>query len=139
VELSDALTFARGRSEGVLVTLRHDGRPQLSNILYRFDADDARISITESRVKTKNLRRDPRASLYVPGDSFWTWVVLEGTVTLSPVAREPGDGAVEQLVDLYRDARGEHPDWGEFRRAMVDEGRLIARLRPARAYGIAPG
>jgi len=136
MDLADALAFARARSQGVLTTIRKDGRPQLSNILYVFDGDVARISITESRAKTKNLRRDPRAALYVPGETFWTYVVLDGTVELSPVAQEPGDQAVEDLVRLYRDARGEeHPDWDEFRRAMVDEGRLVARLRPTSAYG----
>jgi len=137
MELADAIGFARGRSHGVLTTIRRDGRPQLSNILYVFDEDAARISITDSRIKTRNLRRDPRAALYVPGESFWAYVVLDGTVELSSVATEPGDEVVEDLIRLYRDARGEeHPDWDEFRQAMVSEGRVLARLRPTSAYGL---
>ena len=137
MELAEALEFARTRSEGVLATLRRDGRPQLSNIIYRFDGDDARISITESRAKTRNLRRDPRASLYVHGDTFWAYVVLDGTVELSGVASDPHDDVVDQLVALYRDIRGEeHPDWDEYRRAMVEEGRVVARLRPDHGYGM---
>ena len=66
MELADALSFARGRRQGVLTTIRSSGRPQLSNIVYTLGDDDvARISVTDSRAKTKNLRRDPRASLYV--------------------------------------------------------------------------
>ena len=137
MNIDDALNFARTRSQGVLTTLRRDGRPQLYNIIYRFDGDEARISITASRAKTKNLRRDPRGSLYVPGENFWVYVVLDGTVELTPVAERPDDEVVEQLISLYRDIRGEdHPDWDYYRRAMVEEGRLVARLRTDHAYGM---
>jgi PPOX class probable F420-dependent enzyme len=137
VELTEALAFVRERNHGVLVTLRRDGRPQLSNILYVPDEDDTiRISVTESRAKTKNLRRDPRASLHVTRDDFYAYVVLEGTVVLSSMAAEPHDPVVDSLVELYRAARGEHPDWDEYRQAMVDEGRVLARLRAERAYGM---
>ncbi|HUZ08542.1 MAG TPA: PPOX class F420-dependent oxidoreductase [Acidimicrobiales bacterium] len=137
MELAEAIAFARARSEGVLTTLRRDGRPQLSNIVYRLDGDDIRISVTDQRAKTRNLRRDPRGSLYVPGDSFWAYVVLDGTVELSDVARDPHDAVVDELVTLYRDVRGEeHPDWDEYRRAMVADGRVVARLHPTHAYGM---
>lgn len=140
MDLTDAITFARARSEGVLATIRRDGRPQLSNIIYRLDGDGARISVTDQRAKTRNLRRDHRASLYVPGDSFWAYVVLDGTVELSAVARDPHDDVVEQLVALYRDIRGEeHPDWDEYRQAMVEEGRVLVRLHPEHAYGMVGG
>ena len=87
MELADALAFARGRHQGVLVTIRSAGRPQLSNIVYALGDDAvARLSVTDSRAKVKNLRRDPRASLYVPGDDFWHYVVLDGTAALGPVA-----------------------------------------------------
>ena len=136
MELAEAVAFARDRAQGVLCTIRRDGRPQLSNILYRFEGDIARISVTDARAKTRNLRRDPRASLYVAGDSFWAYLVLEGRAELTPVARDPGDDVTEELVALYRQAQGEHPDWEEFRRAMVDERRLVVRFRPERAYGV---
>ena len=141
MELREGLDFARDRSQGVLVTRRADGRPQLSNILYHLSATGdpvARISVTDARAKTRNLRRDPAASLYVPGESFWAYVVLDGTAELSPVAAAPDDDTVEELVDLYRAIRGEdHPDWPEYREVMVSERRLVARLRPTHAYGIA--
>jgi len=139
MDLADALAFARDRRNGVLVTLKRDGRPQLSNILYVYGEEAIRISVTDSRAKTANLRRDPRASLYVPGDSFWAYVVLEATAELSPAAGAPDDAVVDELVEMYRSAAGEHPDWEDFRRAMVEEGRLVISLRPERGYGMVRG
>jgi PPOX class probable F420-dependent enzyme len=137
MDLDDALAFARRHPQGVLATVGREGRPQLSNIVFGVDdADLVRISVTDSRVKTKNLRRDPRASLYVPGGSFWSYVVLDGTAELSGVAARPDDEVVDELVSLYRSISGEHPDWGDYRRAMAAEGRLVVRLRPERAYGM---
>ena len=137
MELADALTFVRARKNGVLTTIRANGRPQLSNILYVPGDDDVlRISITDGRAKTKNIRRDPRVSLYVPGDNFWQFVVLEGTAALTPVAADPTDDTVEQLVAYYRAGNGEHPDWDDFRATMVADGRLIAAVHPERAYGL---
>jgi PPOX class probable F420-dependent enzyme len=138
MDLRPALDFVRQRNQGVLTTIRANGRPQLSNILYALGDDDvARISVTDSRAKTVNLRRDPRASLYVLGDSFWQYVVLEGNVDVSPVAADPHDDTVEQLVSLYRAGQGqEHPDWDEFRTAMVTDRRLVLAFRSERAYGI---
>lgn len=136
MDLDQALAFARPRHQGVLVTLRRDGRPQLSNIAYALGDDGtARISVTDSRAKTKNLRRDPRGSLYVPGDTFWEYAVLDGEVELTPVAETPADATCDELIDVYRAVQGEHPDWDEYRRAMVEDGRLVVRLRPTRAYG----
>lgn len=139
MELGAALDAARLRHQGVLATLRRDGRPQLSNIVYAVGGGGTiRISVTDDRAKTTNLRRDPRASLYVPGDSFWSYVVLDGTAELSPVAQAPDDATVEELVDLYRAISGEHPDWAEYRSVMAEERRLVVRLRVDHAYGIPP-
>jgi PPOX class probable F420-dependent enzyme len=134
--LDDAFAFTRQHSQGVLVTLRGDGRPQISNIMYVAGADfSVRISVTDSRAKTNNLRRDPRAALHVTSSDFWSYVVLDGTVALSTVAQGTDDAVVEELVDMYRQARGEHPDWAEFRQAMVDQRRLVATLTATHAYG----
>jgi PPOX class probable F420-dependent enzyme len=137
IDLEEALAFVREHDRGVLVTLRGDGRPQLSNIIYvPGNGSTVRISVTDSRAKTKNLRRDPRASLHVTRDDFYAYVVLDGMVALSAVAAAPEDEVVEQLVDMYRTAVGEHPDWDEFRQVMVDEGRVLATLTVDRAYGM---
>jgi PPOX class probable F420-dependent enzyme len=136
MELDEGMAFARGRHQGAIVTRRANGRPHLSNVVYALDDEGvARVSVTDARVKTRNLRRDPLAALYVPGDSWWAYVVLDGTAELSEVARDPHDATVEELVELYRSISGEHPDWEEYRAAMVDERRLVVRLHPDHAYG----
>ncbi|SFA76716.1 PPOX class probable F420-dependent enzyme [Amycolatopsis marina] len=129
------------RMLSVLVTLKRDGRPQLSNVLHHYDRDAGvvRVSLTDGRAKTKNARRDPRVSLHVSSADGWAYAVAEGTAELSEVARDPQDAAVEELVQLYRDLQGEHPDWDEYRAAMVAEGRLVLRLRVERVYGMAGG
>ena len=138
MELTDAIAFAADRRHGVLVTLKADGRPQLSNITYALTDGVVIISVTDSRAKTRNLRRDPRASLHVTRDDFYAYVVLEGDVELSPVATAPDDATVEALVEHYRLIAGEHPDWDDFRRTMVADRRLVARFSPTRAYGMLP-
>ena len=139
MDLSDALDRARSQRLGVLTTIKRDGRPQLSNITYAVGDDGVvRISITDARAKTKNLRRDPRASLYVGRNDGWAYVVLEADATLSEVAAAPDDAAVDELVALYRSVQGEHPDWDEYRAAMVKDHRLVLRLTPTRAYGMWP-
>jgi PPOX class probable F420-dependent enzyme len=140
MDLNDALGFVRARRQGVLATIRSNGRPQLSNIMYvPGEGDTVRISVTADRAKTANLRRDPRASLYVLGDNFWQYVVIEAAADLSAVASDPHDATVDLLVEYYRAGSGEHPDWDEYRAAMVADHRLIVTLRPERAYGLVAG
>jgi PPOX class probable F420-dependent enzyme len=137
MEFSSALDFVRTRSNGVLTTQKRDGRPQLSNITYHLGDDGViRISVAEGRAKTSNLRRDNRASLHVSKDDFWAYCVLECDVELSPTAESPDDPATDALVDYYRAAAGEHPDWSEYRQAMVADQRLLLLLTPTHAYGM---
>lgn len=134
------VALASARNIGALATIKRDGRPQLSTVAFTFDAAaaTARISVVDGRAKVHNLRRDPRASLHVTSTDGWSYAVLEGTVELSPVAVAPDDETVEDLVAVFRAIRGEdHPDWDEFRAAMVADHRLLARLRVERAYGLA--
>ncbi|MEU8588735.1 PPOX class F420-dependent oxidoreductase [Streptomyces sp. NPDC048664] len=123
---------------GVLVTLKRDGRPQLSNVGHAYDPDERviRVSLTDDRAKTRNLRRDPRASYHVTTDDRWAYTVAEGLAELTSVTEDPYDETAEELVRLYRDIAGEHPDWDDYRRAMVRERRLLLRLRVERAYGV---
>jgi PPOX class probable F420-dependent enzyme len=136
--LFDLLSQGRG---GVLVTLKRDGRPQLSNVSHHFYPDERiiRISVTDDRAKTRNLRRDPRASYHVSTADRRAYAVAEGTVELSPVAEDPHDDTVEELIRLYRDVVGEHPDWDDYRAAMVRDRRLVVRLKVERTYGIPAG
>jgi PPOX class probable F420-dependent enzyme len=120
-----------------LVTLKRDGRPQLSNVGYTHDEATGliRMSITDTRAKTRNLRRDPRASLYLTSANWRNYLVLDGTVELTPVTTDPHDATADELVEVYRIIAGEHPDWDEFRAAMVAEQRLVARFTVAHTYG----
>jgi PPOX class probable F420-dependent enzyme len=131
------LAFVADNHWGVLATVKRDGRPQLSNIAYAQDAETGliRISVSDARAKTRNLRRDPRVSLHVASKDFWTWVVVEGTAELTPVATDPHDATVKELITYYRGVNGEHPDWDDYRAAMVREGRLVVTFTPTHAYG----
>jgi PPOX class probable F420-dependent enzyme len=135
------LALIADNSLGVLATIKRDGRPQLSNVTYHFDPRTLTIevSITEARAKTRNLRRDPRASLMVISDDGWAYAVAEGDAVLSPPAADPGDDTVESLVALYRTIAGEHPDWEDYRRAMVVDRRVLLRLAVNHLYGMPPG
>ncbi len=137
MELADALSFVRDRRNGILITLKSDGRPQSSNIAYVVGDDDViRVSVTDDRAKTANIRRDPRVSLHVNRDDFWAYAVIEADVSPMPVAESPDDATVDALVEYYRALAGEHDDWDEYRRAMVTDKRLLLELRPTHAYGM---
>ncbi|ORV87142.1 PPOX class F420-dependent oxidoreductase [Mycolicibacterium iranicum] len=135
------LALLAGNSLGVLATIKRDGRAQLSNVSYHFDARNLTIavSITEPRAKTRNLRRDPRAAIHVSSDDGWAYAVAEGDAVLTPPAANPHDDTVEGLVDLYRKLAGEHPDWDDYRRAMVDDRRVLMTLPISHVYGMPPG
>jgi PPOX class probable F420-dependent enzyme len=134
------LRLLAGVGGGVLVTLKRDGRPQLSNVGHTYDPERRiiRVSVTDDRAKVRNLRRDPRASYHVTSPDRWSWTVAEGRAELTPVAADPYDDTVEELVEVYRSILGEHPDWDEFRRAMVRDKRLVLRLHVERVYGQRP-
>ncbi|KDF00997.1 pyridoxine 5'-phosphate oxidase [Mycolicibacterium aromaticivorans JS19b1 = JCM 16368] len=135
------LAVIAGNSLGVLATIKRDGRPQLSNVTYYFDRRNlvVEVSITEPRAKTRNLRRDPRASLLVSSDDGWSYAVADGNAILTPPAAEPHDDTVEALVALYRNVAGEHPDWDDYRRAMVTDRRVLLKLPISHLYGMPPG
>lgn len=135
------LALIKGNALGVLATIKRDGRPQLSNVSYWFDAAHTalQVSITEPRAKTRNLRRDPRASIHVSADDGWSYAVAEGDAVLTPPAADPDDDTVEGLIALYRNIAGEHPDWADYRRAMVDDRRVLLTLPIAHLYGMPPG
>jgi PPOX class probable F420-dependent enzyme len=139
MDIAKALDFAGPIQRGTLATIKSDGRPQLSNVLFVVGGDGlVRISVTATRAKTANMRRDPRVSLHVTSPDFWSYVVLEGEAELTPVAADPGDATVDELVEYYRALQGEHPDWQEYRSAMVAEGRLVVRMALTRCYGSLP-
>lgn len=123
------MTELTDRHQGVLVTLRQDGSPQTSNIAFVLRDGVARISVTDDRAKTRNLRRDPRCVLHVLGSTFWEYGSFPAVATLSPVTAEPGDDVGRELLEVYEAITGSaHPDPLEFFQAMVTEKRLVLSL-----------
>ncbi|GAA4551544.1 PPOX class F420-dependent oxidoreductase [Pseudonocardia xishanensis] len=122
---------------GVLATIKADGLPQLSPVTPFYDRDSGSIlvSMTEGRAKTANLRRDPRAALEVTSPDGGTWATAEGTVALVGPGAAEDSPEVEALVDYYRKAAGEHPDWAEYRQVMVADRRVLMTLTVTRVYG----
>jgi PPOX class probable F420-dependent enzyme len=125
-----AAEFLRTHHRAVLATTRSDGRPQLSPVTCGVD-DDGRVLIStrEAAIKTRNLRRNPRASVCVFSDRFFgEWVQLDGDAEVISLP-----DAMDLLVDYYRRTGGEHPDWDDYRAAMVRDRRVIVRITVTRA------
>jgi PPOX class probable F420-dependent enzyme len=120
-----AREFLRRNFRGVLVTTRRDGRPQTSPVTATVDgAGDIVISSRETAYKVRNLRRAPRATYCGFTDRFFgPWVQVDGAVTVQSLPE-----AMEPLVDYYRRISGEHENWDEYRKAMVDQRRVIIRI-----------
>jgi PPOX class probable F420-dependent enzyme len=131
------LDVVAANREAVLATIRANGRPQLSNILYTWDPQEriARISTTAPRAKAKNLRRDPRAALYVAGSHFWTYVVADADAELLGPTTTPGDEAGRELLKVHG-AFYEGLEEEPFFREMVENERLVIRLRVSHIYGL---
>ncbi|GAA4061148.1 PPOX class F420-dependent oxidoreductase [Nonomuraea soli] len=128
--------LARSRL-GILATIKSDGRPQLSPVTPYYDPESGivHVSMTEGRAKTANLRRDPRATLTVTSSDGWEWATVEGVATLTGPGSDPRGPEVEALVDYYRKAAGEHPDWEEYREVMVSDRRVLMTMKVEHAYG----
>ncbi|GHI94957.1 PPOX class F420-dependent oxidoreductase [Streptomyces olivaceus] len=122
---------------GVLATIRADGRPQLSPVTPAYDPEAGvlRVSTREGLAKTANLRRDPRAALEVTAPDGRSWATAEGTATLTGPGTDPHGPEVEALVEYYRAAAGEHPDWDEYRATMVADRRVLLTISVERVYG----
>ncbi|MET7301393.1 PPOX class F420-dependent oxidoreductase [Embleya sp. NPDC005575] len=122
---------------GVLATIKSDGRPQLSPVMPYYDpeAEILYVSMTQGRAKTANLRRDPRAALEVTRSDGRAWATAEGTVTLTGPGTDPDGPEVEALVDYYRHAAGEHPNWAEYRAVMVSDRRVLMTMAVDHVYG----
>lgn len=122
---------------GVLATIKANGVPQLSPVTPFYDrqSEVVYVSMTDGRAKTANLRRDPRAALEVTSADGWEWATAEGAVSLVGPGTDPHGPEVEALVDYYRNAAGEHPDWDEYRAVMVSDRRVLMALTVDHVYG----
>jgi PPOX class probable F420-dependent enzyme len=130
MELDRALDFVREHHHAVMLTRRRDGSPQMSPIACNVDADSRIVvSTRETAMKTTHLRRDPHVVLCVLSDGFFgDWIQIEGVAEIVSLPE-----AMEPLVDYYRTTSGEHPDWDDYRAAMVRDQRVIVRITPERA------
>lgn len=136
MNLDTALSWAARRKHATLITVRSDGRPQSSDIVYCLGEAEFAISVTADRAKTANMRRDPRVILHISEPASWSYVSLDGTVELSAVATNPDDATSDALVNYYRSVAGDdHDDWAAYRQAMIIEQRLIATFTPTSAVG----
>ncbi|MGM1064416.1 PPOX class F420-dependent oxidoreductase, partial [Saccharothrix sp. Mg75] len=126
-----------GSRLGVLATIKQDGLPQLSPVMpfYDRDAGVVHVSTSAGTAKVANLRRDPRAALEVTSPDGWSWATAEGTVTVTGPGTDPNGPEVQALVDYYRAAAGDHPNWDEYRAVMVAERRVLITLKVDRVYG----
>ncbi|MGW7078594.1 PPOX class F420-dependent oxidoreductase [Streptomyces sp. NPDC054866] len=122
---------------GVLATIKSDGRPQLSPVMPSYDrsAGVIRVSTTARTAKIANLRRDPRAALEVTSPDGRAWATAEGTATLIGPGTDPQGPEVQALVDYYRAAAGEHPNWDEYREVMVSDRRVLITMKVDNVYG----
>ncbi len=130
MDLDPARDFLRTHHRAVLATTRRDGQPQLSPVLAAIDGEGrVLISTRETAVKTRNLRRDPNASLCAFSDGFFgEWIQVEGTAEVISLP-----AAMDLLVAYYRAVAGEHPDWADYRAAMERDRRVIVRISITRA------
>ncbi len=121
----EKVAFTQSHHHAVLITRRSDDRLQSSPVVCAADEDGKiAISVTVDRAKTKNLRRDPRATLCVlPDDFFGAWVQIDGTAEIVELPE-----AMDGLVELYRNVQGEHPDWDEYRASMERDHRCLIRI-----------
>ena len=136
VDLAGLLEFVRPRHHLVLLTRRSDGSPQMSPVTGGVD-DAGRIVISTypERAKTANARRRPEVSVLVLSDDFGgAWVQVDGTAEVLDVP-----DSVEPLVEYFRNISGEHPDWDEYRAAMVEQGKSLIRITPTRWGPVATG
>ncbi|MEU4980810.1 PPOX class F420-dependent oxidoreductase [Streptomyces sp. NPDC021969] len=133
----DPRALLAGSRLGVLATIKSDGRPQLSPVMPAYDPEAGviRVSTREGLAKTANLRRDPRATLEVTAPDGRSWATAEGVATLTGPGTDPHGPEVEALVEYYRAAAGEHPDWDEYRSTMVSDRRVLLTITVERVYG----
>jgi PPOX class probable F420-dependent enzyme len=130
MDVDQAREFLKTNHHAVMSTFRRDGRPQLTPVTVALDAEGrVVISTWETSAKVRNLRRDPRVSIVALNDRFYgDWIQIEGTAEIVSLPE-----ALELLVDYYRRAAGEHPDWDEYRAAMIEQGRALVRFAITRA------
>ena len=136
VSQSELLEFVRPRHRMIVITQRADGSPQASPVTGGVD-DSGRIVVSTypERAKAKNARQRPDVSVVVLSDDFNDpWVQVDGTCEVIDVPE-----ALDAFVEYFRNISGEHPDWAEYRQAMLDQGKCLMRITPTRWGPVATG
>jgi PPOX class probable F420-dependent enzyme len=130
MDLDQARAFVREHHRAIITTSRDDGSPQMSPVGVGIDdRGHLVVSTRQTALKTRNLRKRPKAWLCVVSDDFYgPWIQIEGDVEIVALPE-----AMEPLVDYYRQVAGEHPDWADYRAAMEREQRVLLRITPSRA------
>ncbi len=135
IELAAGLEFAGEVREGTIITLRSDGRPQSSDVHHAVDGGTIVFSVLPSRAKVYNIERDPRVVYHVSHEG--SYLSFDGTAEVSPIPTETHCPAMDTLIDAFRAvAKKEHPDWDEFREAMVRERRRAIIVTPTSVVGL---
>ena len=135
IELEEGLAFAAEVRRGTLITLRRDGRPQSSDVHHAVDGDSIVFSVLPDRAKVYNVERDPRVVYHLSHEG--SYLSFDGTAVVSPIATETSGPAMDTLMGAFRAvARKEHPDWDEFREAMVRESRRVITVTPTSVIGL---
>jgi PPOX class probable F420-dependent enzyme len=135
VTQDELLDFISSRHHAIVITTRADGTPQASPVTCGIDGGKIVVATYPERAKTRNARRNPRVSVVVLSDDFGgAWVQVDGTAEVLD-----GAEAAEPLVGYFRSISGEHPDWDEYRQAMVRQGKALLRITPERWGPVATG
>lgn len=135
IELGDGLAFAANVQLGTLITLRRDGRPQSSDVHHAVDGDTIVFSVLPNRSKVYNVERDPRVVYHLSHEG--SYLSFDGTAIVSPAPTETHGPAMDTLIEAFRAvAKKEHPDWDEFREAMVREQRRAIVITPTSVIGL---
>ena len=128
-------SFVSESRQAVLTTFRRSGAAQMSLILCAAYDDGVAFTTPGNSAKLRNLRRDPRCTLIVSQVDWWGYVVLEGRAKIMEAANTNADKLSGELREVYRRISGEHPDWDEYDRVMVEERRAVVAVVPEHVYG----
>jgi len=135
IELTDGLDFAAGVRAGAIITIRKDGRPQSSEVHHAVTDGTIVFSVLPTRAKVFNIERDERVVYHVSHEG--SYLSFDATAEVSPIATETHGPAMDILINAYRAAaKKEHPDWDEFREAMVRERRRVITVTPTKVVGL---
>ena len=105
-----------------VATVMPDGSPHVSTVWIDVDGDDVLFNTAEGRVKTANIRRDPRVSISAFDQlDPYEQVVIHGAVV--EMTHEGADAHIDKLAKKYLGVE-EYP-WRD-----PGEQRVIVRVRP---------